>query len=284
MDELLKQLVESFVPTTANNRIDEIEIPDEFPFPHGSVKVPDRLKESQRSVRINERGEEVRTLWISDVIAHIVNAYRMLAHDNFDACLGEMDRALKCIDRLIAEHVRESLKFRHGEGFMAFVQAHEAVPRNSVVVSRNTIDLLAKEAKVWRKASEVSTVRFPNLGPSTTMSCKLIVDSNIRIRGNICDRPQMKVLLELVNQLNEQRKAMDAVYMNPYDLEHNLKGDGDGDLIYLKILSAGKQHRKNVDWMRKPGEISEESVRKMIRKAKRPRDESCPIISKRIWR
>jgi hypothetical protein len=266
----------SYQPLTSVNRIVDIELPQVLEIGGDKVKVPSTLLNKSVHYYVDSTGKVIKAAWISAALAHILNAARQ---EDQEIRLNELERAITSIDQKISNTVKTALRGKSRRGFMGFSQAHENVPQNSLVISERTFDYLVSKNNRWAKAQKVYLIRFPNLGPATTVELDLVVCTD-RIEDKISEdsigyrKPELRNLMDLFKGESTYKgvQLAECIYLNPSTLKECLEGDGDGDLVYAIISKRGKPKFTLLDMVRKPGPIQDEEIEKLLFKAKRTKD------------
>lgn len=259
-----------YEPLTAVNRIKKTEIDPVVEVGGRQIILPKRLLQSSPHVLVDSEGRGVEATYITLPLAHLMNAYRL--SDPW-VRKSELQRAIKETDELISELIKSDvLRKRHKGGAMSFSQSHEGVPETCLMVSERTFKALCARDNRWSKTSHVYVIRFPNLGPQTTIKLRLLVNSTPvqPLQSGLSDEAQ-STLLTLRSLLGEEESTavIEAFYLNPKVLKDCLEGDGDGDLVYCVRAGWGKPWFKEVPMARKPGPINQADVDKLLKKADR---------------
>lgn len=259
-----------YEPLTAVNRIKKTEIPPIVEVAGRSIILPKRLQQSSPHVLVDSRGKGVEATYITMPLAHLMNAYRL---SDLYVRKNELKRAVKETDDLISELIKSDvLRKRYKGGAMSFSQAHENVPEECLMVSERTFRALCARDDRWARTSHVFVIRFPNLGPQTTIKLRLMVNSRV-VKPMVSELPDdvqstLLTLKELLGEKSDQ-DVIEAFYLNPKILKECLEGDGDGDLIYCVRAGHGKPWFKEISEARTAGSIDPIEVEKMFKKANR---------------
>lgn len=261
-----------FVPTTAVNRIVDTELSKFIQLGPSIVRVPKGMLRKDVRYFVDDEGEIVRSAWINKGLAHIFNSRR--SHLNNSVKLKELEKAKAVVDSHINLLIKNGiLKDKQGPGAMSFSQSNENVPPGCLYITKRSYEVLCQANERWRNTRTVIATRFPNLGIGTTQELKLIVG---RERGNygpdslFYRAPELRDLLEdLVVEEQNIHFLMDSFYLNPKVLKDSMEGDGDGDSVYIVAHRKGSPIFEVLDLTREPGEISQEDVDQMFKKADR---------------
>ena len=230
-----------YIPLTSESRIVDIVIPKEISVGGTTVTLPKSLREKDPHYLLDNEGLPVRAAWISSSLAHFFNSRRLANEDNIIGQRNELARAIAQVDRSIVDLVKNKvLKNRTGPGLMAFCQANENVPKNSILISSRTYETLVKKSSKWKYARTVIVTRFPNLGPSTTLELNLIVNRAEDLSLLLDNLPataignrinNLSTFLDIFKEeLQEEEEVfdgiVDALYVHPEILKDCLQGDG----------------------------------------------------------
>lgn len=263
-----------YEPLTAVNRIKKTEVDPIVEVGGRQIILPKRLLQSSPHILVDSEGKGVEATYITLPLAHLMNAFRL--SDPW-VRKAELQRAIKETDELISELIKtDVLRKRHKGGAMSFSQSHEGVPEDCLMISERTFKALCARDNRWSKTSHVYVIRFPNLGPQTTIKLRLLVNSSPvqSLQSGLSDEAQ-STLLTLRSLLGEEESTavIEAFYLNPRVLKDCLEGDGDGDLVYCVRAGWGKPWFKEVPMVRRPGKIDQTDVDKLLKKASRLGDE-----------
>lgn len=272
-------VIEAYKPLTSSTRVEDFNIPDTLVFNNKEITLPESIKRKNIHYLVNSLGEAVRATWISEPLAHILNALRL---EDPETKTGELDKAIKAIDNQISSLIKDKiLRDKKGPGAMAFCQSNENVPEDSILISERSYNTLCLQNPRWEKAKTVMVVRFPNLGPNTTQELKLVVNKPMGLdlmflpEGTIGTRlSNFSELLKTVEQetyedIVDTSGIIDAFYLHPNTLKDKFQGDGDGDIIFAVIEKLGTPNFKGTDLTREPDSIKEEDVDMLFSKANR---------------
>ena len=271
-----------YTPTTAPNRIVDVEIPETLQIREREFTLPQALRKKNVGFLVNEHGEIIKNCWISPALAHILNSLRQ---EKPEVAANELVIARAEIGGEISKLIKDKiLRDRRGPGIMAFSQANENVPEDSILISKRTWDALCEHNGIWRKAKTLMVVRFPNLGPETTKILKVVVNMEpVRYERqtvsptSIGSRlPQLADLFkELLKEEEEEETIkdtsaiLDCLYLHPSTLKDCFEGDGDGDLIYCLIEEFGRPTFHKTSLVREAGEITDDQIETLFKKANR---------------
>lgn len=259
-----------YVKVTGANVIVETEIPKIISYDGELVSLPRCFQNKQDFVRVSAKGEVTNCSHIHPALGNALNALTLTG----DAKADELTRAIEGIHKEVSTLVKDKfLKGKSRRGAASFSQSSEAVPYDSIVISKDTYDKLCADNSKWKRTSHVFCVRFPNLGDRTTLVLRLIVDSDpIDQSGTISEREAGSLLRDLMAQFGLEDKAevpFGCFWMNPRNLKDDLQGDGDGDTVYIAPYQRGFPKFTNVEWDVKPGEVNQDDVDTLFRKAGR---------------
>ena len=232
----------TYTPTTAYNRIIDIEIPPTLEIRGKEYTLPKSLTRKRVGFLINEKGELVKNSWIAPALGHILASESL---EDLETSNSELYRAkheiILEINKLIKDKV---LRDRQGPGIMAFSQANENVPEDSILMSKRTYDALCNHNSKWKTASTLMVIRFPNLGPETTKVLKLVVNysppkkKTPKIASTALGN-RLPILADLFKELSDDEDIVihdssvgifDCLYIHPTTLKNCFEGDGDGKL------------------------------------------------------
>ncbi len=283
----MEELVSNFKPLTSETRVEDFAIPKYITLGQMMVEIPESVSRKDPHFLINSFGNPVRAAWISKPLAHILNSMRF---ENPDIRRSQLTKALEAVDDYISKLIKYGvLRDKHGPGAMAFCQANENVPLDSILLSERSFDTLCKRNPRWKTARSVMAVRFPNLGPGTTQELKVVVNkpkpldilekpmSDTALGNRI---PGLKDLLQIFSNESEAQDQevedleagsgiIDAFYIHPETLKECFEGDGDGDQIFIVLEGRGYPRFKEIDLTRKPGDITEDQIEQLFKKADR---------------
>lgn len=265
--------ITQYVPLTTENRIQDMVLPEYIQLNNTLVPIPKSLLEKDPHFLLDIDGNPIRAAWISKPLGYILNYFRV---ENLDLKERELQRAIAAVDEKISSLIKFGvLQDKRGPGAMSFSQSHENVPKDAIVISKRTYQILCSKNQKWTNARSVMVIRFPNLGPSTTLKLKLIVNQEefIPFTGSLIERvPNIKDLLELFETDEESEPTedfLDSFYLNPETLKDCLQGDGDGDIIYMVLEETGHVKNQEIDLTRTPGEIKQKDIETLFAKADR---------------
>lgn len=260
----------NYEPLTAVNRIKKTEVPPVVDVGGQQIILPRRLLQSSPHMMVDSQGKGVEATYITMPLAHLLNAYRLT---DMWVRKNELVRAVKETNELISELIKQDvLRKKHKGGAMSFSQSHENVPEDSLMISERTFKALCDRDSRWAKTSHVYCIRFPNLGPQTTIKLRLLVNSRpIQPLESGLSTEAQSTLLTLKSLLEEQESTnvIEAFYLNPKVLKGCLEGDGDGDLVYCVRAGWGKPWFKEVAMVRSAAAIDNTEVEKLLKKAGR---------------
>lgn len=272
----LQELSKSYSPLTSTTRILDMVIPEEVDLPDGgTLALPKCVTKKDIHYVVDETGRKtIKASWISGTLSHVLNGYRL---EDISVRATELTRAIQCIDKEVLNLLQEGiLRDRRGPGAMAFVQANENIPKDSILISRRAFQALCKFNDAWRRARKVMVIRFPNLGPETTRVLNLVVNDhpnhNRPIANTISNlAPNLKAILsEMGGDYNDiAPDIVDAFYLNPTVLKNSLEGDGDGDQIFVVLEEYGHPKFDKISLLRSEGEIQVDSINTLFKKAER---------------
>lgn len=275
-----------YVKLTDVHRVRDLNLPPAFTTPWGTMYLPRSLRKKDVHYTVNSNMQIVKSCWLHKSIGYFLNALYLLP-TNTDAALDQLAGSLQSIDEELGGLIKKRvLTKRSGPGFMAFCQAHESVPENCVVLSPRTWRALCAFNKGWAQTRQVQCTRYPNLGPNTTLRLQVLVNEAPPRAENVPESmpstslgarlPQLADLLReldeeaLISQQEEETSGLlDSVYLNPKTLKDKLKGDGDGDQVFLKRIVRGLPRFQLLDLTRTPGTIQDEHLQQLKRKSAR---------------
>jgi hypothetical protein len=275
-----EQALLNYTPLTSETRVEDFELPTHLTIGGRLVELPKCITRKDPHFLLNTDGSPVRASWISKPLAHILNGMRF---ENTEIKLAELQRALAATEESISTLIKSGvLKDKKGPGAMAFCQANENVHKDSILISSRTFDTLCLINKKWKNARTVAVTRFPNLGPGTTQELKLVVDKAKGVEL-LADLPEtslgkrfanLEIFLkaveeETVEDILDCSGVVDAFYLHPETLKEKFEGDGDGDLLFIKLQKYGEPKFKKVNLNRNSGEISQDDVDVLFKKASR---------------
>ena len=262
------EIVQKYKPLTTESRICDFDMPSEIYLGGEIVRIPKRLRSKDVHFTVNTLGKPVRSAWINRTLGHLFNAIQV---ENELVEFSELHKSLQCLDGAISKLVKvDVLKNPCGPGFMGFSQAHENIPKDSIYITERSYELLCETNPVWRNIRTVAVTRFPNLGPKTTASLKLIIgkeelasitnqslvqmgrSSNGKSLANLF----ADLLLEVGPDETVPTGVFDALYLHPTTLK-DMEGDADGDLIYALAIRKGKPRFKDISMIREPGNFAD---------------------------
>lgn len=264
----------NYVKVTGTNIIKKVdEIPSIISINGHLTELPKSIRAKQDFMRVGPDGRPIECSHIHPSLGYLLNALSLegeLRHN-------ELDRALESLYKEVAKLIKQNLlKGKMKRGAMSFSQASESVPKNSIVISKESYELLCADNSKWKETSHVFCTRFPNLGPRTTIVLRLIVDEDpISSSFTISDSMAGATLRQLADQLEKSdhfsniTSTFGCFWLNGSNLKNDLEGDGDGDILYIAPLKKGKPKFKKVDWSIKPGDVDEDDVATLFRKGSR---------------
>lgn len=310
MPRQLEELALDFVPLTSTRNVEDIEIPEVLELGGTLLEVPKALQRKDVHYVLEDDGNVVRAAWLNEAMAKVLNSFRAApggplfiqlgAEKATEVRLKELQGARELVAQEVGRLVKERvIRDRSGPGLMAFVQANENVPENTVLISRRTYDAICAYNYRWRNCSKVIAVRFPNLGPGTTQKLNLVVNGHppqsqnferntrfYEVGSRIKGVENLTSLLKMLEAEDhgeseeegsgENVRILDAVYLNPKTLKEGFEGDGDGDQLFLVAHEFGKAHFKKFDMARRPGEPDPAVLETMRKKAGRTKRENLP--------
>lgn len=271
----VSEVAKSYSPLTSSTRVVDLDIPETIEIRGEEIVLPKCLRKKDVHYLVDSKGQNtIRASWISGPLSHILNAYRL---SDPEAKAFELIRAIKCIDKEICELIRNGiLRDRKGPGAMAFVQANESVPEDSILISERTYKALSKHNPIWRDTASVMAIRFPNLGPETTRELKVIINKVPEYQkgttASFLDlAPSLKDIYEDLGGTAKANNVeiYDAFYLNPNTLKGSFEGDGDGDQMFLVVEKRGHPEMRQIPMRRSPGPITQEMIDTMVKKADR---------------
>lgn len=275
----MEETVAKFHPLTSETRVEDFVIPETLTLGGMLVEVPESVTKKDVHFLVSSDGNPIRAAWISKPLAHVLNSMRF---SNADVRLRELQKALAATDDYISKLIKFGvLRDKHGPGAMAFCQANENVPKDSILISERSFNALCKRNSRWKNVRTVMAVRFPNLGPGTTQELKVVVNKQ---RDYFEARPlpenslgnRLPGLAELLGIFEEpdiepvnESNIIDAFYIHPDTLKECFEGDGDGDQIFIVLEKTGYPNCRKIDLTRVPAAINEEDIETMFKKADR---------------
>lgn len=229
----------------STNRI-KGDIPTIIELGGEEIEIPSTLQKNLSTVSLDSKNAVVRSTFISPVLGSIFNSSRF---EDPDIKFAELNKALKLLDELISNFVKESiLKRSHNLGFSAFAQSHENVGIDEVMISSESFKELVRYNSNWSKCRKVVVVRYPNLGPQTTIELNLVVQQSNRPGGEI-------------------KSKLGCVWLNQAVLKNCLEGDADGDMIFCSFSKKGTPLIQDVPLERSQGSITDSDIKLLTKKS-----------------
>lgn len=264
-----------FQPLTSTTRIEDIEIPEKLLLGGNPIKIPSRIRRKNIHFLVNEEAQLKKAAWITPTLAHILNSLRTNLTE--DTQISELYRAKESLQNVLVQFVKnEILRDKHGRGAMGFVQANENVPEGTLLLSESSYKELCNRNPAWETCNELIVIRFPNLGPETTLRMKLLINTrplhDYKTSSIFYRVPELRDLfLDESNPLDDRERGgvIEAFYMHPKTLKNSFQGDGDGDLIFTIIAGNRKPSYELVDLTRESGEFDSEDINTLISKSRR---------------
>lgn len=267
-----------YSPLTSPTRVKDFEIQPILAIGGKLLKLPKSILAKDVHYIVDAQGNIIRAAWISPTLAHLLNSQRLTS----EARVNELIRARQSVDNLISSLIKERiLRDRKGPGAMAFCQANEAVPKDSICLSSRTFDALCAHNPKWKNVSTVIAIRFPNLGPETTRRLKVIVNKTLSPDLLLESLPPTS-LAQRVNNLNKllelfdfeeesilQEGVLDCFYVHPETLKNSFEGDGDGDQLFILLDRKDGPIFKELNLTRIPDKIDSSLVDILFEKASR---------------
>lgn len=263
------------------HRVQNLDLPERFKCVYGELVIPECLRQKDVHYIVNSQGQVIKAAWIHRCVGLFLNSIGLIPI-NRQAAYEQLEESLEMVEDEISTLVKNRvLTKRSGPGFMAFCQAHEAVPKNCVLVSARTYAALCSQNRGWKSTSQVSCTRYPNLGPNTTIRLNLLVnDERTSAPQALAPTslgarfPQLADMLRDMEQEEQEVQLegdglLDAVYLHPEVLKQNLQGDGDGDLVFFKRLVKGRARFKRLNLERSAGTINPQHVEQLFKKGSR---------------
>lgn len=276
-----EEAIAAYKPLTSETRVEDFAVPSHLHLGGSLIELPNSIIQKDVHFLINKDGLPVRAAWISQTLAHILNSFRF---EDPDIRTSELNKALTAVETSISNIIKYGvLKDKHGPGAMAFCQANENVPKDSIVISARTFDTLCLKNPKWKYAKTVMAVRFPNLGPGTTQELKLIVNK-VEGLNLLLDNLPSNSIGNRISNLGDFLKTLedtttpdtidttgivDAFYLHPETLKDGFEGDSDGDQIFIVLEKKGQTTFKYIDMHREAGEIPQSDVDMLFAKADR---------------
>lgn len=236
------------------------ELPEYLTLNGIQIKIPKALSNTSQTISLSKEKGVVNSIFIHKTIGHILNSERL---EDRGVRIGELKRALEAFDQTVSGFIKDSiLKRPYHTSFVAFSQTSENVGTDELLISEETFNALVGENSAWSKCHSVIVTRYPNLGPNTTISLRLVVDKN--------PAPVNSVLSDMLSglKLNESSPRIGCVYLNQSILKDCLEGDADGDMIFMIFEKRGQPLFREVDLSRKQGIINEDDLKTLLRKSK----------------
>ena len=238
--------VDNYQPLNSIRKTKDFELPTAITLKGQEYVVPKNERRKTISYGLIGEPEKLeRTAWISQSMAHILNAHRFTGTDVYAKELGNAYRALlKEVSFLVKETL---LKDRKGPGFCAFVQANENVPEDCILISKRTYyEFLIPFNGNWTNISEVVVTRYPNLGPQTTSVLKVLIQD-----FGVGSKKTNEHTAYYQDSFFSSEEAMDGVYLHPKTLKNNFQGDGDGDTLFCVAYKSEGSTFSSIDLTRK---------------------------------
>ena len=223
--------------------------------------------------------------YVKKSLGHLLNAIRIREkhptgyRNEIKRCLNEIDSEISSL--IIGSVLRQRVRC----GAMSFSQANENVPEDGILLDLGTYEALVAANGRWKNISEVFCTRFPNLGPGTTVRLKVYVNREKKSNefgatvGERC--PVLAELLDAVDPENADVSRVGPFNLHPNILLEKMKGDGDGDLVYIGPLKSGKPYFRKIRMVRKPGEFQQEDIDVLFKKASRSdRKDLCGYLER----
>jgi hypothetical protein len=277
---ITEETVMAYKPLTSETRVEDFIIPTHLELGNQLVALPKSITRKDPHFLLSPEGVPIRATWISQPLAHILNSKRF---DIPEIRINELRRAMRATEEQISSLIKYGvLRDKHGPGAMAFCQANENVPKDSIVISSRTYDTLCLRNPRWKYAKTVMAVRFPNLGPGTTQELNIVVNKAEGLDllaenlpdtalGKRFDFSSLLTALETDTHedITDDSGIIDAFYIHPETLKENFEGDGDGDQIFIVIEKKGHPTTRFIDLTRTPGNIKESDIEMLFNKASR---------------